>query len=497
MTIINEPHQSELINLLGYFQSQRYDDAEQLAIQLSERFPNHPFSWKVIGALLNRTNRLSEALNACQKSVLLEPNNAEAHNNLANTFHKIGKFEAAESSCRQAIEIEPNYAEAYNNLGNILRDLYRFEEALISFKEAISLKSNYAEAYNNLANTFHKIGKFEAAESSYRKAISFDINYAEAYNNLGVLLKELGRHAEADKCYRDALKIKSDLKVALLNLGQLLFDKGQFEEALTKFDLCNNSNAKARALSCLYALGKINEIYQRIETESKFKDENLRIAAMAAFLEETEQKETANNFCKKPLDFIHFSNISDHIDDSNLFISELIKELNDVKSVWEPYKQSTIKGYQSQINIFENSTGKIDYLKSIIIQEIDGYYSKFKKKSCSFIQNWPLQKKLTGWHVILKQHGSQEAHIHPSGWMSGVIYLKVVPALEKNEGAIEFSLNGKRYFKKNASKLTFQPKIGDIVFFPSYLYHKTIPFTSNEERIIVSFDLKPKAIKKT
>jgi hypothetical protein len=35
------------------------------------------------------------------------------------------------------------------------------------------------------------------------------------------------------------------------------------------------------------------------------------------------------------------------------------------------------------------------------------------------------------------------------------------------------------------------PKVGDIVLFPSSLFHRTIPFNSNEERICIAFDLKP------
>ena len=63
--------------------------------------------------------------------------------------------------------------------------------------------------------------------------------------------------------------------------------------------------------------------------------------------------------------------------------------------------------------------------------------------------------------------------------------------LNKNEGAIEFSLNGEHYSDKNSSKLTYQPELGDIVFFPSAIHHKTIPFSTDTDRVIVSFDLKP------
>ena len=88
--------------------------------------------------------------------------------------------------------------------------------------------------------------------------------------------------------------------------------------------------------------------------------------------------------------------------------------------------------------------------------------SKFKNKICSFIQKWPLKKELISWHVVLKQQGYQIAHIHPAAWLSGVIYLKVVPPLIKNEGAIELSLNDDNYSDPISLKVIHQPKVGDI-----------------------------------
>ena len=130
-----------------------------------------------------------------------------------------------------------------------------------------------------------------------------------------------------------------------------------------------------------------------------------------------------------------------------------------------------------------------------IFDEINAYYLKFQEESCSYIKKWPSEIFLHGWHVVLKKQGYNTAHIHPTGWLSGVIYLKVVPALEKNEGAIEFSLNGQYYHHKKSPCLILQPKVGDIVFFPSSLFHRTIPFTTDTDRIIVSFDLMPEAAK--
>ncbi|WP_414673858.1 putative 2OG-Fe(II) oxygenase, partial [Methylophaga sp. UBA3595] len=38
---------------------------------------------------------------------------------------------------------------------------------------------------------------------------------------------------------------------------------------------------------------------------------------------------------------------------------------------------------------------------------------------------------------------------------------------------------------------TIAPEVGDIVMFPSSVFHRTIPFNSDEERICIAFDLKP------
>ena len=490
-----EPQRSELNVLLEHYQSKRYEDAEKLALILTDKFPTHPFGWKVLGALLNQTNRLSEGLNACQKSVLLEPDNAEAHNNLANTLQKLGRLEEAEATYRQAITLKSNYAEAHNNLGNTLRDLDRLEDAEASYRKAIALKINYAEAHNNLGVAYKQLGRLEKSIVALKKAIALKQDYVLAHFNLGKTLKDLGRLEEAEESYRKAIALKPDFAEALLNNGQLFFDKGEFEIALRDFDLCNTRDSRERALSTLYALGRIEDIYKRIEMLSEEDEVDIRIAAFASFLAEREKKDTAYNFCKNPLEFIHVSNISSYIENSNLFITELIEELKNVKTIWEPYNKATQKGFQSKINLFENPFEKMSYLKSIIIDELDIYFSKFENESCSYIQKWPSKKNLFGWHVILKQQGHQTAHIHPSGWLSGVIYLKVVPTLGKDEGAIEFGLSGKRYYHADSPKVIHQPRLGDIVFFPSSLHHRTIPFTTDTDRIIVSFDLKPKVIR--
>ena len=59
-------------------------------------------------------------------------------------------------------------------------------------------------------------------------------------------------------------------------------------------------------------------------------------------------------------------------------------------------------------------------------------------------------------------------------------------------GAIELSTHGDDYpiVNDDFPKKVIKPKEGDVIFFPSSVFHRTIPFESDEERICIAFDLK-------
>mgnify|MGYP006092580545 FL=1 len=476
-------------------QEGKYEEAERLYRSILLTQPKNLNANTNLGVLLFSVGKLEEAEIIFKKAIKLKPDYAEVHNNLALTLQKLDRLDKAEISHRKAIEFDRNNPLYYFRLGTTLERLCNFNEAEMNYRKVLEIEPKYTYAHLGLANTLMELKKFTESEENYRKFLEVEPNHIGAYNNLASLLKQLGKYSEAEIIYNKVLSINPKYEPSLINRGQILFDKGQFELALKDFDTGSDSASRTCALSALYALGRIREIYERIEKNSKLDDVNLSIAAFSAFISTKEGKKTANNFCRNPIDFIYFSNLKLHLKNSNLFINEIINELDTVDTVWEPAGKSTYKGFQSN-NLFRNSLEKINDLKSIIIKELDLYFLKFKDKSCTYIKKWPSEKNLASWHVVQKKQGYQKAHIHPAGWLSGVIYLKVVPSLGKNEGAIEFSLNGEKYNDINSPKKIYEPEVGDIVFFPSTLHHRTIPFTTNTDRIIISFDLKPNIIKK-
>ena len=446
-------------DLLVQYESGKLIKTEELAILFIKEFPKHQLGWKVLGSVVRQLGRKSQAVVFNQKAVELFPEDPEAH-------------------CL---------------LGVAQAELGAFEEAIASYNKAIKLSPGYSEAHNNLGNSLHALGRTNEAETCYLQALSLNPKYTEAHTNLGVTLQSLGRIEEAQACYTQAIELDPDFIQARENRWRLLFDKGEFESALLDADACIGKVSNERDLRTLYALGKIDEIYKRIEVQSKTNGENISIAAFAAFIAEVTNKDTVYNFCPSPMEFIKISNLLSHITDTPAFTKRLIDELIEVKAQWEPLGKTTVKGFQSYngINLFDNPSKNINLLKSIILKELKAYREKYRNALCSYIQKWPNKSNLFGWYVLLKDQGHQTAHIHTGGWLSGVVYLKVVPPLEKNEGAIEFSLSGLDYAHDESTKLTYQPKSGDILFFPSSLHHRTIPFTTKTDRITISFDLMP------
>jgi len=206
---------NRLINLFG---QKRYAEAESLARDMTESFPQYGFGWKALGATRYLLGRTAESLDPIKRAATLLPADAGVHNSLGNILKDLGRLKEAEASYRRALAINPEYAEAHGNLGNILRDRGRLDEAQASYRRALEINPEFASAYSNLGNTLKDLGRLEEAEANCRKALEIKPNFADAYNNLGNTLKDLGRLEEAEANYRRALEINPECAEAHSNL---------------------------------------------------------------------------------------------------------------------------------------------------------------------------------------------------------------------------------------------------------------------------------------
>src|SRR5215467_1172120 len=96
------------------------------------------------GMALHRQGKLADAERCYGEVLQWQPNHFDALHLLGVIAHQTRRTEQGVDLIKRAIGLNPNVAEAHNNLGNALRDLQRPAEALASYDKAIALKPDYA-----------------------------------------------------------------------------------------------------------------------------------------------------------------------------------------------------------------------------------------------------------------------------------------------------------------------------------------------------------------
>ena len=446
-----------------------------------------------LAAQHHKEGRLSQAETAYQRILESDPNQPIALHLLGVVAHQTGKNDVAVDLITRAIAIDPDLAEAHSNLGTALRELGKLEEAVTSYHKALALKPDYADAHNNLGNALKDLGKPEEAVASYHKALNLKPDLAEAHNNLGNALRDLGKPEEAISSYQKALNLKPDYVNAHNNLGLALRELGRLEDALQIFESIDTPECYAQVLECLFALGEYDKFYEKQMASARNNEINTRVAAINAFASHQLNRSDPHPFCPTPLKFVRVCEPLDGVDDADGFLRDLMDDLQSREAIWEPPGKTTRHGFQTMSNLFKKPYGRLVELDRIIKDTIENYRFEFSSENCDFIKLFPKTLTLSGWFIRLIKGGHQTEHIHSGAWLSGIFYLQMPKCTDQEEGSIELGLWGYDYpiLNKGYPKNRFYPKNGSIILFPSSLFHRTIPFHSDEERMSIAFDLRP------
>ncbi|MBV2147992.1 2OG-Fe(II) oxygenase family protein [Sphingobium sp. AS12] len=94
------------------------------------------------------------------------------------------------------------------------------------------------------------------------------------------------------------------------------------------------------------------------------------------------------------------------------------------------------------------------------------------------------------WSVRLGQQGYHAAHSHPAGWISSALYVALPDAMgTAPEGWLRFGMPPPELGLDLPPYRDVLPQVGQLVLFPSTLWHGTIPFEDGE-RLSIAFDIR-------
>jgi len=170
--------------VVALFDSGNYAEAQIVARDMTEKFPDCAFGWKALGAILKMLGKTHESIGAMQKAAELDPSDAIIYSNLSAALQDIGRYREAQDYCLKAIKLQPDLAIAYHNLGSVLNNIGRPLDAQAICLKAIELKPDFAEAYYNLGNAFNEIGAQSEAQFAYLRAIELKPDSLQAYDNM-------------------------------------------------------------------------------------------------------------------------------------------------------------------------------------------------------------------------------------------------------------------------------------------------------------------------
>lgn len=534
------PEQPDALHLLGLLVQQRGEPAaaETLIRRALAARPDAVAYHGALGGVLAAQGRHAEAVAAFERAAELAPRTAQVHYNLGCALQGAGRLEEAVAAYRRALSLQPGLVQAQMNLGTALRALGRRDEAIAAFKQAVALAPGHADAHYNLGHSLQTAERLEEAVGAYRQAIALQPGFAEAHSNLGNALRDLERLEEAVDAYRRAIELRPRAGQARANLGVALNELGRYREAIAALRQAIDSGAATPATHynlgrALHEAGRLDEAApayrEALRLRANFANaagqlallhlaqgapdravavceeflagdagNTLLLAYKAAALTELGRHEDARALLGIDR-FVRPRRIAPPADyaDVAAFNEALAAHvLAHPTLVYAPSRHATRFGRHTG-ELLDEAKGPIVDLEAVIRDAVADYIAAMAEEAGHpFPQARPRKWRLTAWAVVMDSQGHQVPHIHPSGWLSGVYYVQLpeVIAADRNDraGWIEFGRPGDEVpVRREAEVSLLRPEAGKLILFPSYLYHRTIPFEAARQRISIAFDVLP------
>ena len=494
-----KPNLAEAHNNLGNTLEElgRLDDAVasyQKAIAIKSDYAEAHFN---LGNTFQELGQFDNAVASYDKAINFKPDFADAHNNLGSalfsierqrdmemgpksgyteayahldtTGRKLGALSYAVASFQKALDINPDLAEAHNNLGNVLKERRWLDDAADCYKKAIAIKPDLAEAHTNLGSVFHDLGRLEEAEESYRRGLEMKPDATDTLIDLGKVLRDIGfghRRARGD-----LLPELNFAAAALENQDDPKSKQDLWDEVLDYADQVlaqepGNTSALGLKTTAFVGSGRDEE---------------------GAFLSDFER------FMQ-----FQIVSVPPGFADLKTFNEALVQRLDsDPDLIAQPHEQSMSGGKRIYNLQKDGENSPIYHLLNIYDDALERYLDEHPiDPEHPFLAQRPDKWIKDVFGNIWEGQGHVRSHIHPDSWITACYYAKLPDVMatenERHQAWIEFG-RPPDYLANRPDPAfpVYQPEEGLLVMWPSYLYHQTIPFQSSGIRSSIPCDFVP------
>ncbi len=153
-----EPEKTSIQNSTG--NTPRSDNPQNVSLEVQAKEAAKNGDWK-------------NAQSLYEKILTADSSNAVMQYNYAYTCFNLNQLAQAETAFRRAVELDPQFADAYNDLGVTLEKQKKSGEAVEAYQKAVDLGTN-SDAFFNLALLKEKLGQYKASVELYEKYLTLD-----------------------------------------------------------------------------------------------------------------------------------------------------------------------------------------------------------------------------------------------------------------------------------------------------------------------------------
>ena len=193
--------------------------------------PDNAEAYANLGAVYQRQNNFTAALQQYEKAESLNPSNVNTRLNLGTLYQAQKEYETAIAAYDTIIDVNPNFKLAYLYKAQCYRALGNKEAAIQNYKLALNLDPNNQDIKNELFDMYETNMTPEEKLAYINEQMQKEPNNPALVYKYAFELHSANRIAEAIPYYNQAIKLDAKNEDAYINLAQAYKQQQKYDKA--------------------------------------------------------------------------------------------------------------------------------------------------------------------------------------------------------------------------------------------------------------------------